>query len=109
MKYVLREKPEFSITLGDDNFTIVDSHRKGQSSTYIYEALKNVEFREKQMNIFAILLDLVFGGAGSVKKDPWLFKIITGSKHIQFYPEENNVTRTRRIAALLKNKISNKK
>lgn len=109
MKYVLREEPEFSITIGDNGFTVIDNHRKGQSGTYAYQDLEKVELREKQINILVILLDLVFGGSGSVKKDPWLLKIITNSKHIRFYPKENSVSQTKRVEASLKNKISIKK
>lgn len=105
MKYVLREQPEFSITLGDDDFTVIDEHRKGQSGTYAYKELKEVQFREKQVNVFVVLLDLVFYGSGSVKKDPWLLKITLKSKRIRLYPEENFLSKSRSIAEVLNTKF----
>lgn len=105
MKYILRKKPEFSITVDLDSFTVLDLHRKGQSGTYKYSEIKQVQLREKQLNLFMILVSLLIDGGGNVKKEPWRLDILLKSKRIRFYPQDKFLIDTKNVTRAIQKRV----
>lgn len=105
MKYILRKEPEFTITLKPDSFTVLDLYRKGQSGKYSYTEIKKVHLREKQVNIFIILVSLLIDGGGNLKKEPWRLDIILKSKRIRFYPQEKFLIDTKNVTRALQKRV----
>lgn len=105
MRYILRKDPEFKITLDPDSFTVLDLYRKGQSGKYSYAEVKKVHLREKQVNLFIILVSLLIDGGGNVRKEPWRLDILLKSKRIRFYPQDKFLSDTKSAARALQKRV----